>query len=195
MNIINNIINIDINIFKNNIDELIFYSKQKIQKLELLNDICDKIKEEIIFNYELMIKRQENNIIEYNILMEYEKKLDYIISLQNKIMNDLITINNELNNSLNSKSVSNKENEINEEEFNQNVDETNNNIKKLENYIQEQYIYIKNFDLNNLNDNKNLLLNENDNFFDVLKSIYEPIKKINKDYTQIRLECTSFQNK
>ena len=195
MNIINNIINIDNNIYKNNIDEFIFYSKQKIKKLELLNDICDKIKEEIIFNYELMVKRQENNIIEYNILMEYEKKLDYIISLQNKIMNDLITINNELNNSLNSKSVSNKENEINEEEFNQNIDETNNNIKKLENYIEEQYNNIKNYDLNTLNDNKNLLLNENDNFFDVLKSIYEPIKNINKDYTQIRLECTSFQNK
>ena len=192
INLINNIMDVDINIFKNNVNEFIAYSKQKINKLQLLDDISDKIKEKIIINYNLMATKKENNINEYNILLDYEKKLDYIISMQNTIINNLESINTELNKNIDLTTQNIDKSEIKENEYNNNINETNNNIQKMDNIISDYFINNNNiYNLNNINIKD---LNENDNFFEVLKSIYEPIKEINKAYEHIMLECVFSKN-
>ena len=189
--IIDNIIDLDIKNFKNNINEFILYSKEKINKIQILDDLCDKIKEKLIISFEIIATQQKNNISEYTILSEYEQKLDYIIYLQNKMINDLEIINNDLKMNLNAFDNKNSnENEISDEQMNKNLNETNHNMNKLENFINDNFMN-KN-ELNSINISN---FNENDNFFDVLKNIYEPLKEINKAYQQIILLCNSINNK
>lgn len=193
INLINDMIEIDINAFKNNFNEFLSFCKQKTNKLELLDYIYNKIKEKLIINYELMEKKQENNVIEYKILIDYENKLDYIISVQNNLINELESINNELNNNLNYNKKNDKENEINEEEINKNINEVNKNIMKMGKMIEE---CSNGYDLNNLDKiNIDINYNEDKNFFEVINNIYQPIKEINKAYEQIMIECASLKNK
>ena len=192
INLINNIIDVDINTFKNNIEEFILYSKQKINKLQLLDNIYSKIREKLLLNYELMEKKMENNIIEYNILDEYEKKLDYIIFAQNKVINDLEEINKELKDNLNQNNIDIKGNVFNDEELNNNINEASQNIEELDKLIEGKYL---NYDLNLENINIPDKFSKTDNFFKVLENIYEPIKEINKAYRRIMLECSNLQNK
>jgi hypothetical protein len=164
-NLIENIIDSDINIFKNNINEFILYSKEKINKIQILDELCDKIKEKLIISYDIIATQQKNNFNEYTILSEYEQKLDYVIYIQNKMINDLESINNDLRVNLNSCDKKN-ENEINDEQINKNLNDTNYNMNKLENYINDNLINKNEINTINISNFK-----DNDNFFDVLKNI------------------------
>ena len=52
-NIINNIIDMDINMFKIEIDNFIIISKNKIENLKILDDLMAKIRQKIIAYYEI----------------------------------------------------------------------------------------------------------------------------------------------
>ena len=131
---------------------------------------------------------------EYNILIEYEQKLDYVITLQNSVINDLKNINNELKQNINLFKDENNKNiiEISHRELNDNINNANNNIKHLENLLQN---HVNKNALDNLNNINISNFNENDNFFNVLQNCYNPIKEINKAYEQILMELSLQENK
>ena len=190
MNIINDLIELNENQFKNKLNEFIQFSYGKINGIKIINEICDKIKEKILLKYNTMIENQEINMNEYNILSEYEHKLDYAISIQNNIINDLRNVNNELKlNMISFKEENNKGNvDISDQELNDNINIAKNNIKTLENMLQN---HINKNTLDNL-DNINITnINENNNFFDVLQNSYYPFKEINKEYEQILMDIFS----
>jgi hypothetical protein len=126
--IINAIIETDINSFKNKIDEFINYSEKKINNLKILDDICDRIKNEIIIIYDIIGKIENNNINEYMKIKEYESKLDYIINIQSKLIEEITESNNQLrnNNHIKSKDVI-----MTDEELNRNIANANSNMDKL----------------------------------------------------------------
>ena len=97
-----------------------------------------------------MIEKQKINMNEYNILIEYEQKLDYVITLQNSVINDLKNINNELKQNINLFKDENNKNiiEISDRELNDNINNANNNIKNLENLLQN---HVNKNALDNLN--------------------------------------------
>ena len=194
LNIINDIIDLNENEFKNKLSEFINFSSEKINSIKIINDICNKIKEKILLNYNIMIEKQKINMNEYNILKEYEQKLDYVISLQNSVINDLKNINNELKQNINSfKDENNKNNiETSDKELTDNINNANNNIKNLENLLQN---HVNKNVLDNLNNINIPNFNENDNFFNVLQNCYNPIKEINKAYEQILMELSLQENK
>ena len=105
------------------------------------------------------------------------------------MINDLENINNDLRKNLNASDKKN-ENEISDDQINKNLNDTKRNMNKLESFINDNFMN-KN-ELNSMNISN---FNENDNFFDVLKNIYEPLKEINKAYQQIILSCNSIHNK
>ena len=190
MNIINDLIESNENQFKSKLNEFIQFSYGKINGIKIINEICDKIKEKILLKYNTMIENQEINMNEYNILSEYEHKLDYAISIQNNIINDLRNVNNELKlNMISFKEENNKGNvDISDQELNDNINIAKNNIKTLENMLQN---HINKNTLDNL-DNINITnINENNNFFDVLQNSYYPFKEINKEYEQILMDIFS----
>ena len=190
MNIINDLIELNENQFKNKLNEFIQFSYGKINGIKIINEICDKIKEKILLKYNTMIENQEINMNEYNILSEYEHKLDYAISIQNNIINDLRNVNNELKlNMISFKEENNKGNvDISDQELNDNINIAKNNIKTLENMLQN---HINKNTLDNL-DNINITnIKENNNFFDVLQNSYYPFKEINKEYEQILMDIFS----
>jgi hypothetical protein len=163
--------------------------------LESLDNIYDQIRQKITKYYELMAEKQKNNIKDYNILMDYNKKLDYVISTQNYLINEFEQMNKELDNNLNNDKDNENLKDADDDEINKNIEVANKNFEEMENIIKENYI--KDYDINNLNNliNSNLNMNnfnENDNFFDVMNRLYEPIKEINKAYQQIMLECAEF---
>jgi len=168
---------------------LINFSAEKINGIKILNDICGKIKEKLFINYNIMIEKQNININEYNILNEYDQKLDYVISLQNKIINDLKNVNNELKQNINSFKDKNNQNknEINEKELNDNINNTNENIKNLEIMLENHFN--KNA-IENLKDINIPDFKENDNFFSIIQSIYTPLKEVNKAFEQILMESS-----
>ena len=194
LNIITDMIDLNINEFKNKISQFINFSAEKINGIKILNDICGKIKEKLFINYNIMIEKQNININEYNILKEYDQKLDYVISLQNKIINDLKNVNNELKQNINSFKDENNQNknEINEKELNDNINNTNENIKNLENVLENHFN--KNA-IENLNDINIPDFKENDNFFSIIQSIYTPLKEVNKAFEQILMESSSYNEK
>ncbi len=190
MNIIHDLIELNENQFKNKLNEFIQFSYGKINGIKIINEICDKIKEKILLKYNTMIENQEINMNEYNILSEYEHKLDYAISIQNNIIKDLRNVNNELKlNMISFKEENNKGNvDISDQELNDNINITKNNIKTLENMLQN---HINKNTLDNL-DNINITnIKENNNFFDVLQNSYYPFKEINKEYEQILMDIFS----
>ena len=187
-------VDLNVNEFRNKISEFINFSAEKINGIKILNDICNKIKEKIFINYNIMIEKQNININEYNILIEYDQKLDFIISLQNSIISDLKNVNNELKLNINSfKNENNIKNEgINEKELNDNINNTNKNITNLNNLLSSNY---NKDNLDNLNNIEIQKFNENDNFFNVLQNIYNPLKEINKIYEQLLIETSSINKK
>ena len=194
LNIITDMIDLNINEFKNKIKQFINFSAEKINDIKILNDICNKIKEKLFINYNIMIEKQNININEYNILKEYDQKLDYVISLQNSIINDLKNVNNELKQNINSFQDENNQNknEINEKELNDNINNTHENIKNLEIMLENHFN--KNA-IENLNDINIPDFKENDNFFSVIQSIYTPLKEVNKAFEQILMESSSYDEK
>ena len=194
LNIINNMIDLNINEFNNKLNQFFYFCKQKINGIKILNDICNKLKEKIIVNYNILIEKQKININEYNLLVSYDQKLDYVISIQNSIINDLKYSNKELEVDMNSyNDENNKINEvISDNELNENINITNKNIKKLENLLEKQFN--KN-SIENLNNIEIPNLNENDNFFDLMQRIYNPVKDINKAFSQLLIESSLLKEK
>ena len=116
-----------------------------------------------------------------------EQKLDYIILLQNNIINNFKGMNKELSLNINSiKDINNKLNkEISNQEFNDNINIIEQNIKNLENMLQNHF----NSDIfDNFNNISIPDINENENFFNELQKIYNPIKEINKAYEHLLIE-------
>ena len=189
LNIINNMIDLNISEFNNKLNQFFYFCKQKINGIKILNDICNKLKEKIIVNYNILIEKQKININEYNLLVSYDQKLDYVISIQNSIINDLKYSNKELEVDMNSyNDENNKINEvISDNELNENINITNKNIKKLESLLEKQFN--KN-SIENLNNIEIPNLNENDNFFDLMQRIYNPVKDINKAFSQLLIESS-----
>ena len=189
LNIINNMIDLNISEFNNKLNQFFYFCKQKINGIKILNDICNKLKEKIIVNYNILIEKQKININEYNLLVSYDQKLDYVISIQNSIINHLKYSNKELEVDMNSyNDENNKINEvISDNELNENINITNKNIKKLENLLEKQFN--KN-SIENLNNIEIPNLNENDNFFDLMQRIYNPVKDINKAFSQLLIESS-----
>ena len=192
LNIINNMIDLNINEFNNKLNQFFYFCKQKINGIKILNDICNKLKEKIIVNYNILIEKQKININEYNLLVSYDQKLDYVISIQNSIINELKYSNKELEVDMNSyNDENNKINEvISDNELNENINITNKNIKKLESLLEKQFN--KN-SIENLNNIEIPNLNENDNFFDLMQRIYNPVKDINKAFSQLLIESSSLK--
>ena len=187
INIINDIIDLDVNQFRNKISEFINYCSKEINDIKILNEVCNQIKEKIYINYNILIEKQNININEYNIFIQYEQKLDYIILLQNNIINNLKGMNKELSLNINSiKDINNKLNkEISNQEFNDNINIIEQNIKNLENMLQNHF----NSDIfDNFNNISIPDINENENFFNELQKIYNPIKEINKAYEHLLIE-------
>ena len=195
-NLINDIINLDKKKFKIEIDKFILYAKNKIEKLKLLDNMQSKIKEKLVCYYELNIKKQEIKINEYEKLNEYEEKLDYILMVQNQLIEKLEDINKQLKNNL-KESNPIEEIKINEEEINNNIKNTESNLDKLNNLINSNFFS----ENNGINDEDIIkmdeigLNNENTLFFEVLEKIYEPIKLINKEYQQLILMTSNIKNK
>ena len=195
-NLINDIINLDKKKFKIEIDKFILYAKNKIEKLKLLDNMQSKIKEKLVCYYELNIKKQEIKINEYEKLNEYEEKLDYILMVQNQLIEKLEDINKQLKNNL-KESNPIEEIKINEEEINNNIKNTESNLDKLNNLINNNFFS----ENNGINDEDIIkmdeigLNNENTLFFEVLEKIYEPIKLINKEYQQLILMTSNIKNK
>ena len=189
LNIINDMIDLNVYEFKNKIKEFINFSAEKINSIKILNDICNKIKEKIVINYNIMIEKQNININEYNILKEYDEKLDYVITIQNNVLKELKDVNNELKMNINSFNNIIKKNdvEISDKEINDNIIDINKNINNLENILKN---YVSKDAFENLN-NINYSNDENDNFFNILQNIYTPLKQINKAYEQLLLENSS----
>ena len=191
--IINDIIDLDINLFKNEINIFIHNSIITIDKLKTLDDICDKIKEKIMLNYEIQQKIQENKINEYQKLKEYEEKLDYIIMFQNKLIKELDNINAQIIKDLNVQE-SKKEKIFDENNINNNIDKTMINLEKI-NYLINNHFYcdkelniIESNDIHIINN-----INENILFFEIAENIYNQIKEINSIYQQILFKI--FKNK
>ena len=194
-NIIDSLVNTDINIFKNNISEFINYSKEKIENLKILDNICDKIKEEIIDSYKIMEKIERNNIKEYEKLNEYQEKLDYIIDIQNKLIEELTASNIQLKSNINK--VKNKKEDpfIDDNELNKNIFNTNSNLDKLAKIINDKFSdNQKSLDDNKLKINELNNINENSNFFEVVKNITNDIKEISDEYLKILLKISDIKN-
>ena len=189
LNIINEMIDLNVDEFKNKISQFINFSKTKINNIKSLNDICNKIKEKLLINYNIFIEKQNININEYNILKEYDEKLDYLLSIQNEIIKNLKSVNEELKFNLNSfKNENNqKKEEINNEELNENINNVNKNIKNLENELGRHFNKCDICNLNNININD---FNEKTNFFDVMQNIYSPLKEINRAFEQLLVESS-----
>ena len=189
LNIINEMIDLNVDEFKNKISQFINFSKTKINNIKSLNDICNKIKEKLLINYNIFIERQNININEYNILKEYDEKLDYLLSIQNEIIKNLKSVNEELKSNLNSfkKENNQKKEEINNDELNENINNVNKNIKNLENELGKNFNKCDIDNLNNININD---FNEKTNFFDVMQNIYSPLKEINKAFEQLIVESS-----
>ena len=147
------------------------------------------IKEKLLINYNIFIERQNININEYNILKEYDEKLDYLLSIQNEIIKNLKSVNEELKSNLNSfkNENSQKKEEINNDELNENINNVNKNIKNLENELGKHFNKCDIDNLNNIHIND---FNEKTNFFDVMQNIYSPLKEINKAFEQLLMESS-----
>ena len=192
-NIINSIIETDINSFNNKINEFIKFSEQKVNKLKILDNICNRIKNEIIVMYDIMDKIENKNINEYKKIKEYESKLDYIISIQNKLIEELIKSNIQLKKN---NKMENKEVIMTDEELNRNIKNTNSNLDKLNDIINQ--IFINNgklLDFNNYKFNDFNHFEDNILFFEMLKNISKPLKDISNEYFKILLSIAQLKNK
>ena len=192
-NIINNIIDIDINTFKIQIDKFILESKKIIEKLEIINNIQENIRKKLILNYEFQTKMHEIKLNEYKKLKEYEEKLDYIIYIQNKLIKELEDINNQLTINLNKSKPKNEEIKINENEINKNIENTLCQLDELNKLIKD-YNSIENNEKNDIEEiNKIDLNDENCLFLDILEEILNPIKNMNKEYQKLILNVMDFE--
>ena len=186
-NIINNIIDIDINIFKIQIDKFILESKKIIEKLETINNIQENIRKKLILNYECKAKMHEIK------LNEYEEKLDYIIYIQNKLIIELEDINSQLTINLNKYKPKNEEIKINEDEINKNIENTLCHLDELNKLIKD-YNNIGNNEKKDIEEiNKIDLNDENCMFLDVLEKMLNPIKNMNKEYQKLILNVMDFE--
>ena len=192
-NIINSIIETDINSFKIKIEEFINYSKQKINNLKILDDLCDRIKNEIIIMHEIIEKIGKNNINEYKKIKEYESKLDYIISIQNKLIEELTETNFQLrsNNHMENKDIIMKD-----EELKRNIANMNSKMDKLNDIINKNFfdkrklLDFNNYKLNNINN-----FEDNNPFFETLENIIKPLKDISDEYSILLLSISDLKNK
>lgn len=183
INIINDIIDTNINTFKIEVDKFLLDSKKTIDKLKILDDIQKRVKEKLIVNYEIQAKMCEIQINKIQKLKEYEEKLDYIISIQNQLIEKLEDINNQLANNL-KESKSKGEINIDEEEMKKNIKDAETHFDKLENLI------INNFSKENNGFNEIKLVNEiasnkQSLFFEVIEKIYSPLKSMNEEYQKL----------
>ena len=194
-NLINNIIDLDIDTYKNEIDNFILTLNNKIEKLNLLDTIYKKIKEELIINYEIIEIIQKNNINEYAKLKDYEEKLDYIISYQNILIKELELMNTKLNENI-KKSSEKEESIMIEDELVQNINKTSFNLYILNNLINDNYTYVHNkrIDLN-LDFVNDLKISKDCSFFEVLEKIYNPLKIIKNEYQKKILLIEGLNNK
>ena len=192
LNIINEMIDLNVDEFKNKINQFINFSAEKINNIKLLNDICNKIKEKLLINYDIMIEKQKININEYNILKEYDEKLDYLISIQNGIIKNLKNMNEELKSNINSFKNENipKNERINNNDLNENINNANKNINILEKELE------KHFNKSAIDNLDNIVIpnfKESDNFFDVIQNIYSPLKEINKAFEQLLMKSSQLK--
>ena len=189
-NIIKNIIDIDINTFKTEINKFINESKQTIEKLQIIDEIQSNIREKMILNFKLQARMHITKMNEYKKIKEYGEKLDYIILVQNKLIKEFEDINVQLTICLNESNPNDKEIKINDDEINKNIEIACNNFDELDNLIKINY-----GEDNGKNDidkdidelNKIDLNNENCLFFDVLEKMLNSIKSINKEYQKIMM--------
>ena len=146
--------------------------------------------------YELNAKMVEIKINEFEKLNEYEEKLDYIIMVQNQLIEKLEDIIKQLKNNLKESNCI-EEAKINEEELNKNINDTEANLEKLNNLINNS-LFSENNGINDEVINKMNEIGLNDEkalFFEVLEKLYEPIKLINKEYQQLILMTSNIKNK
>ena len=146
--------------------------------------------------YELNAKMVEIKINEFEKLNEYEEKLDYIIMVQNQLIEKLEDINKQLKNNLKESNCI-EEAKINEEELNKNINDTEANLEKLNNLINNS-LFSENNGINDEVINKMNEIGLNDEkalFFEVLEKLYEPIKLINKEYQYLILITSNIKNK
>ena len=189
-NIIKNIIDIDINTFKTEINKFINESKQTIEKFQIIGEIQSNIREKMMLNYKLQARMHIIKMNEYKKIKEYEEKLDYIILVQNKLIKEFEDMNIQLTSCLNESNPNDKGEKINDDEINKNIEIACNNFDELDKLIKITY-----GEDNGGNDidkdideiNKIDLNNENCLFFDVLEKILNPIKNINKEYQKIMI--------
>jgi hypothetical protein len=163
--------------------------------LKILDDICDRIKNEIIIFYDIIEKIENNNINEYIKLKEYESKLDYIIKIQNKLIEELTESNINLRNN-NHNHMENKDAIMTHEELNRNITNTNSNIDKLNDIINHIFIdrrKLLDFDNYKLNDFNSF--EDNNLFFQMLTNISLPLKDISNEYFGILLSIAELKNK
>ena len=161
--------------------------------MKILDDLLDKIKNEIIIMYDIIGKIENNNINEYIKIKEYESKLDYIINIQNKLIEELTEINIQLRNN---NHLENKEVIMTDEELKKNIRNTNSNMDKLNDIINhifndnEKSLDFNNYRINDINnfEDKNL-------FFDIVKNISKPLKDISNEYFKILLSIAELKNK
>ena len=146
--------------------------------------------------YELNAKMVEIKINEFEKLNEYEEKLDYIIMVQNQLIEKLEDINKQLKNNLKESNCIEKA-KINEEILNKNINDTEANLEKLNNLINNS-LFSENNGINDEIINKMNEIGLNDEkalFFEVLEKLYEPIKLINKEYQHLILITSNIKNK
>ena len=192
--IINGIVDIDMNIFKNKINEFITYSKHNIEKLIILDNICDKIKEKIISSYKIKQEMQENKIDEYKKLKEYEDKLDYVISIQNLLIKELEDMNIQMIRNIKEPKIKN-EVLINGNDIINYCDNVEIKLQKLNNLINNNFSCDN--DLSCIEENiinESININGNISFFEIIDNIYNQIKHINKKYLKISLKNANIKN-
>lgn len=194
-NIINDLVEADINKFKIELDKFILESKLKIEKLKALDDIQLRIKEKLIFDYELKEKIVEIKLEEAKKLREYEEKLDYVIMAQNQIIEKLQDINIELKNNLVETKSKDTDLEFNENELIKNISNTESNLNQLEEFIKNNVLNGQE-EVNDLEKIINeLKFDENTLFFEFMEKIHNSIKVINKEYLNLVLNAAISKNK
>ena len=195
INIIFDIINLDIDSFKIAIDKFILDSKKTINKLKILDNIQNNIKEKLIAEYELQAKKCELKNNEFQKLKEYEEKLDYIIMAQNQLIEKLQDINRQLANNL-KESKCKEEIKINEEELKKNIANANSHLDELENFIITKFTK-ENYEFNEIEINHlhEITSNEQIFFFELMEKIYSPLIYINKEYQKLIFMAFDLNNK
>ena len=186
------------NNMNNIIDEFMLNSRMKLQELKIMNDICNKIKDNINKKYEYLSKITDNEIKDFEIFYKYDKLFDYIILIQNELEMQIDNSNCELRKNINY---------FQGDEVGYQENCNSNRNKKLEIDIEDaKQKLTKINDLINIDINKNSQIddddnpcskieiinkdfkdNDNESFFEIIDFIYRQILNINKEHENFLL--------